>query len=191
MPVPAYTEGTGMKRPAVFVTVLVAMAALLTVGATPAAAATLDGTCLASITLTFTPAATEPLPPPATGPATVSTGSGTITTCVFPGGGATTGTLSYTLSGNLTCLSVQNITGTLDVAWADGTATHATVTGLVMDLGAVGGAAGLTATITTGRFAGDQIQVANVRDPLALVACLTTGLSSATGTTSLTFTQPL
>jgi hypothetical protein len=58
-------------------------------------------------------------------------------------------------------------------------------------LGSAGSAAALTATITTGRFSGDQIQVANIRSPLALLTCLTTGLSTATGLTSLTFTQPL
>jgi hypothetical protein len=33
--------------------------------------------------------------------------------------------------------------------------------------------------------------IANLRDPLTLTACLTTGLAQATGTTSLTFTQPM
>ena len=58
-------------------------------------------------------------------------------------------------------------------------------------LGSAGGAAALTATITAGRFTGDQVTIANIRDPLALLTCLTTGLSTATGITSLTFTQPL
>ncbi|MFC7650582.1 hypothetical protein ACFQX6_67195 [Streptosporangium lutulentum] len=65
------------------------------------------------------------------------------------------------------------------------------MTGLLMALGSVGGTAGLSATVTSGRFTGDQILIANLRDPLALLACLTTGLSQASGTTSLTFTQPL
>jgi hypothetical protein len=167
---------------------LLAAASLLTVAPGTARAATVDGTCAASITLNFTPAVTQPLPP-SSGPLTTSTGAGTITTCVFPGGGATTGTFTYALTGNLTCTSAENITGTLTINWADGTASTATVTGLSM-LGSAGGAAALTATITAGRFAGDQITVANIRDPLALLSCLTTGLSTATGITSLTFTQP-
>jgi hypothetical protein len=89
-----------MRRPSALLTVFVAAAASLAAGTTPASAAVVDGTCTASITLNFTPPATQPLPPnPA--PASTSTGGGTITMCAFPGGGATTGTLSYTLTGNL------------------------------------------------------------------------------------------
>lgn len=55
-------------------------------------------------------------------------------------------------------------------------------------LASVGGAAALTATITSGRFAGDQVAIVNVRDPLALAECALNGLSQATATTSLTFT---
>jgi len=61
----------------------------------------------------------------------------------------------------------------------------------VPGLGGAGGAVGLTATITSGRFAGDQVTIANIRDPLALITYLTTGLTTATGITSLTFTQPI
>ena len=131
----------------------------LSLVAAPASAhaAAVDGTCVATITLNFSPPATEPLPPPATGPFTTSTGSGTISTCVV----------------------------------SDGSTSYATVTGLVTSLGSVGGAAGLSATITAGRFAADTITIANVRDPLALLACLTTGLAQATGVTSLAFTQGL
>ena len=179
-----------MKRPAALLAALVMAATSLTAAATPATAAVLDGTCVASITLHFAPPATQPLPlNPA--PAATSTGTGTITTCLFLGGGATTGTLSYALAGNLTCTSAQNVTGTLDIAWSDTSHTHATVTTLLLSLGSIGGTAGLSATVTSGRFTGDQIVVANLRDPLALIACLTTGLARATGTTSLTFTQPL
>jgi hypothetical protein len=177
-----------MKRPTALLSVAAVIAASLAFMATPASAATLDGTCLASITLNFSPPATQPLPPNP-GPASTATGSGAITGCVFPGGGATTGTFSYTLTGNLTCTSAQNVTGTLDITWADSSSSHATVTGLT-NLGSVGGTAGLSATITSGRFNGDQILIANLRDPLALIACLTTGLAQASGTTSLTFTQP-
>lgn len=166
------------------------VAAALTAGAAPAGAAAVDGTCVASIVLNFSPPATEPLPP-SIGPLTTATGAGTITTCVFPGGGATTGTFSYTLTGNLTCTAAQNIAGTLNITWSDGTQTTATVTTLVPTLGSAGGAAGLSATITSGRFDGDQVTIANLRDPLALITCLTTGLATATGITSLTFTQPI
>lgn len=109
---------------------------------------------------------------------------------MFPGGGATTGTLKYALTGNLTCTSAQDVTGTLDITWSDTSQTHATVTGL-LSVGSVGGTAGLSATVTSGRFADDQILIANLRDPGALIVCLTTGLAQASGTTSLTFTQPL
>jgi len=166
---------------------LLLTAAPLIAGTAPAHAASLDATCLGSVTLNFAPPATLTAPP---GPATTSTGAGTITTCVATDGGATTGTFSYTLTGNLTCLTAANITGTLDIAWTGGATSHATVTGLVTTLGSAGGAAGLTATITTGRFTTDTITIANIRDPLALIACLTTGLTQATGTTSLTFTSP-
>jgi hypothetical protein len=178
-----------MKRPVVLLTMLAGVTISSVAATAPASAAVLDGTCIASITLNFTPPATQPLPPDP-GPASTSTGTGTITTCVFPGGGATTGTFSYTLTGNLTCTSAQNVTGTLDIAWSDGSRTRATVNGLT-SLGSVGGTAGLAATVTSGRFTGDQITIANLRDPLALITCLTSGLAQASGTTSLTFTQPL
>ena len=177
-----------MTRPVTLLTMLVS-ALVLAAGAAPANAAVLDGTCIASVTLNFSPPATQPLPPNP-GPASTATGSGTITTCVFPGGGATTGTFSYALTGNLTCTSAQNVTGTLDIAWSDASQTHATVTGLT-SVGSVGGTAGLSATVTSGRFTGDRITIANLRDPLALLTCLTTGLAQASGTTSLTFTGPL
>jgi hypothetical protein len=179
-----------MKRPAVLLTVLVVVATSLAAAAVPASAAAIDGTCVANITLNFAPPIKQALPlSPA--PAATSTGSGTITTCLFPGGGATTGTFKYALSGNLTCTSAQNVTGTLDIVWSGTSHTHATVTNLLGSLGSVGGAAGLSATATSGRFTGDQILIANVRNPLALVQCLTTGLARATGITSLTFTHPL
>jgi hypothetical protein len=178
-----------MKRPVALLTILVSVVMSLAAGTAPANPPVLDGTCVASITLNFSPPATQPLPPNP-GPASTSTGTGTITTCVFPGGGATTGTFSYSLTGNLTCTSAQNVIGTLDIAWSDTSQTHATVTGL-LSVGSVGGAAGLSATATSGRFTGDQILIANARDPLALITCLTTGLAQATGTTSITFTQPL
>jgi hypothetical protein len=178
-----------MQRRVVLMTVLAGLSVSLAAGAEPANAAALDGTCVASVVLNFTPPATQPLPPnPA--PAATATGTGTITTCAFPGGGATTGTFSYTLTGNLTCTSAENVTGTLDITWSDGGETHATVTGL-LSVGSVGGTAGLTATVTSGRFAGDRIVIANLRDPLALITCVTSGLARASGTTSLTFTQPL
>jgi hypothetical protein len=177
-----------LRRAALLAIPLLA-AASLTVAPGAARAATVDGTCVASITLDFTPPVTQPLPPSA-GPLSTSTGNGTISLCVFTGGGATTGTFTYALTGNLTCTSASNITGTLTISWADGTTSTATVTGLTM-LGSAGGAAALTATITAGRFTGDQVTIANIRDPLALLTCLTTGLSTATGITSLTFTQPL
>lgn len=178
-----------MKRPVALLTMLICAVVPLAAGAASANAAVLDGTCVASITLNFNPPATQPLPPNA-GPASTSTGTGTITACAFPGGGATTGTFSYALSGNLTCTSAQNVTGTLDIVWSDASQTHASVTGL-LSVGSVGGAAGLSATVTAGRFTGDRIVVANVRDPLALITCLTTGLAQASGITTLTFTQPL
>ena len=170
-------------------TMLVGVALASAAGAPSASAAVLDGTCVASVTLDFSPAATQPLPPNP-GPATTATGTGTITSCVFPGGGATAGTFSYSLTGNLTCLSAQNVTGTLDIAWSNGSQSHATVTGL-LSVGSVGGTAGLSAAITSGRFAGDQVLIANLRNPLALITCLTSGLAQASGTTSLTFTGPL
>jgi hypothetical protein len=162
------------------------LTASLTAGAAPAHALSVDGTCLGSVTLNFDPPATEPsLFSPA--PHAVSTGNGTIAACAVTDGGATTGTFSYRLEGNLTCTTAQNITGTLDIAWTGGATSHATVTGLVTSLGSAGGAAGLSATIASGRFTADTITIANIRDPLALIACLTTGLAQAGGTTSLTF----
>jgi hypothetical protein len=154
------------------------------------ASAQLDGTCAASITLNFNPPARIVLPP-APAPHSTATGSGTITNCVVTDGGPTTGTFTYSLAGDLTCTSAANVAGTVDIRWADNTVSYADITTLALNLGSAGGAAGLTATVTSGRFAGDQLQIVNLRDPLALLHCLLNGLSQATGTTSLTFTQPL
>jgi len=154
------------------------------------ASAQLDGTCVASITLNFNPPARLVLPPtPA--PHATATGGGTITNCLVTDGGPTTGTFTFSLEGNLTCTSTQNIAGTLDIVWSDNSVSYTDVTTLALNLGSLGGTAGLTATVTSGRFAGDQLQIVNLRDPLALIQCLLSGLSQATGTTSLTFTQPL
>jgi hypothetical protein len=155
------------RRVALLAIPLLTAASLTLVPATADAAAPY-GICVASITLSFTLPVTQPLPP-STGPLSTSTGNGTISLCVFPGGGATTGTLTYALTGNLTCTSASNITGTLTISLVDGNTS--------------------TATITAGRFGGDQIKIANIRDPLALLTCLATGLSTASGITSLTFTQ--
>jgi hypothetical protein len=43
--------------------------------------------------------------------------------------------------------------------------------------------------VTSGRFAGDQLQVVNVRNPLAYLHCVLTGLSQTTGTPTLIFTD--
>ena len=150
------------------------------------AAAQLDASCVGSITINFDPPARIVLPPtPA--PHTTGTGGGTITACVVGDQGPTTGTFTFSLEGDMTCTSTENIVGTVDIVWSDGTESHAEVTTFVLDLGSVGGAAGLTATITSGRFAGDDLRILNVRDPKALLRCVLHGLSQATWTTSLTF----
>ena len=154
------------------------------------ACAQLDATSVASITLNFDPPARLVLPP-TPGPHTVATGGGTIAACVVSDEGPTTGTFTFSLEGDMTCTSTDNIVGTVDVVWSDNTESHADVTTFVLDLGSVGGAAGLTATIVSGRFVGDDLRIVNVRDPKALLRCILHGLSQATGTTSLTFTQPL
>ncbi len=154
------------------------------------ASAQIDALCNGSVTLNFDPPASLVLPP-APAPYSTSTGGGTITNCVVFDGGPTTGTFTYSLEGNLTCTSAENVFGTVDITWADNTVSYAEITTLVLNLGSVGGAAGLTATVTSGRFAGEQLQIVNVRDPLALIRCVLTGLSQAKGTTSLIFTQPL
>ena len=154
------------------------------------ASAQIDALCTASITLNFDPPARIVLPP-APAPHTTATGGGTITNCTVFDGGSTTGTFTFLLEGDMTCTSTENIVGTLDVVWADNTVSYAEVTTFVVNLGSVGGAAGLTANVTSGRFADDQLQINNVRDPLALIRCVLTGMSQAKGTTALTFTQPL
>jgi hypothetical protein len=165
------------------------LAAAVVLCASPASAQ-IDALCTASITLNFDPPAMIVLPP-ATAPHTVATGGGTITGCVALDEGPTAGTFTFELEGNMTCTSTENISGTLDIVWADNTESNTEVTTLALNLGSVGGAAGLTATVISGRFVGDQLQINNVRDPLALIRCVFHGLSQATGTTTLTFTQPL
>jgi hypothetical protein len=165
--------------------------ALAMAGITGAAAAqtpSVDATCVGSLTMSFSPPVAFLLPP-ATGPFTVVTGTGSITTCVALDGGPTTGTFSYQVQGNLTCTSAGTATGTLDIEWADDSESHVELTNLLLGLTSVGGAAGLTGTVTSGRFAGDQLQVANVRNPLAYLHCLLTGLSQTTGTPTLIFSN--
>lgn len=168
---------------------LALLAAAMVWCASPASAQ-LDATCVGSITINFDPPARLVLPP-APAPHTTGTGGGTITACVVGDAGPTTGTFTFSLEGDMTCTSTANIVGTVDVVWSDSTESHAELTTFVIDLGSVGGAAGLTATIVSGRFTGDDLRILNVRDPKALLSCLVNGLSQATGTTSLTFTQPL
>jgi hypothetical protein len=154
------------------------------------ASAQLDASCVGSITINFDPPAMLVLPPtPA--PHTTGIGGGTIAACVVGDAGPTTGTFTFSLEGDMTCTSTANFTGTVDIVWSDNTESHAELTTFVIDLGSVGGAAGLTATIVSGRFAGDDLRIVNVRDPKALLQCVLHGLSQATGTTSLTFTKPL
>ena len=154
------------------------------------ASAQIDALCTASVTLNFDPPARIVLPP-APAPHSTATGSGTITNCAVFDSGPITGTFTYSLEGELTCTSAENVAGTLDIVWADNTESYAEITTLVLDLGSVGGAAGLTATVLSGRFTGDQLQIVNLRDPLALIRCVFHGLSQAQGNTILTFTQPL
>ena len=168
---------------------LLATAVVWCASASPASAQ-LDATCVGSITINFDPPARIVLPPtPA--PHTTGIGGGTITACVVGDSGPTAGTFTFSLEGDMTCTSTENFVGTVDVVWSDHTESHAELTTFVVNLGSVGGAAGLTATITSGRFAGDDLRILNVRDPKALLNCVLHGLSQATGTTSLTFTQPL
>jgi hypothetical protein len=154
------------------------------------ASAQIDAVCTGSVTLNYNPPASNVLPP-ATPPHTIATGGGTITNCVAFDGGLTTGTFTVSLEGEMTCTSAQNVAGTLDIVWSDSTVSYAEVSTLLPVLSSVGGAAGLTATVTSGRFAGQQLQINNVRDPLALLRCTLNGMPQATGTTILTFTQPL
>lgn len=157
----------------------------------PAHAASADTTCITTVTISYNPPVTQPVPP-ASGPQTTITGSGTIITCVVTDGGATTGTFSYQLTvSSLTCTSAGTGTGTLSITWADGTSSYATLTNLLPISGAIGGIGGISGTVNSGRFTSDTATIATLRSPLALLTCLSTGLSQATGTVSLTFTQPL
>ena len=162
--------------------------ALATAGIAAAQEAAVDATCAGSLTMNFSPPVAFLLPP-ATGPFTVVTGTGSITTCVALDEGATTGTFAYQVQGHLTCTSAGTATGTLDIEWADETESHVELTNLLLGFTSVGGAAGLTGTVTSGRFAGDQLQVVNVRNPLAYLYCVLTGLSQTTGTPTLIFTD--
>lgn len=161
---------------------------LLLTAATPAQAATVDAVCTAAIEMNFDPPATQPIPP-GPGPHSTSDGGGDLTLCQVTDGAATSGVLTYWAEGNLTCTSAQNVSGVLDITWSDGPASHGEVTGLLPEAGSAGGTAALSAVITSGRFQGDTAVVANLRDPLALLACLTVGLSHTTGTTILTFLE--
>ncbi len=164
---------------------------LATAGITGRAAAqapSVDATCTGALTMNFSPPVMFLLPP-ATGPFSVVTGTGTITTCVALDNGPTTGTFTYQVSGTLTCTSAGTSTGTLDIVWADASQSHVELTNLLLGFTSAGGAAGLTGTVTSGRFVGDQLQVVNVRNPLAYLHCLLTGLSQTTGTPTLIFTQ--
>jgi hypothetical protein len=169
-------------------TLLLAALVILSAGAA-SAQPVLDATCVAGVMLNFDPPAMLVLPP-APAPFSTSTGGGMITGCVVFDEGPTTGTFTYSLTGNLTCTSAENVVGTLDIVWADNTESFADVTTLALGLGSVGGTAGLTATVVSGRFAGDQLLIANLRNPVALLQCVLHGLSQTTGTASLTFTQP-
>lgn len=169
---------------------LITALTIATTGA-PAHAAGGDATCAARVTISYSPPVTQPVPP-ASGPQTTITGSGSITACAVTDGGATTGTFAYQLTvSSLTCTSAGSGTGTLTISWADGTSSDATLANLLPAAGAIGGVGAISGTVTAGRFTSDTATIATLRSPLALATCLSTGLSQATGTVSLTFTQPL
>ncbi len=165
--------------------------ALATAGITDVATAqepVVGATCAGSLTMSFSPPVAFLLPP-AQGPFTVVTGTGSLTTCVALDDGPTTGTFAYQVSGHLTCTSAGTATGTLDIVWADDSESHVELTNLLLGFTSAAGAAGLTGTVTSGRFAGDQLQVVNVRNPVAYLHCVLTGLSQTTGTPTLIFTH--
>ena len=56
-------------------------------------------------------------------------------------GRPTTGTFTFSLDGNLTCTSTENIVGTVDIVWADSSVSYADITTLALNLGSLGGAA--------------------------------------------------
>ena len=150
------------------VTITSLLLAMAMVWCASPASAQIDALCTASMTMNFDPPATFVLPP-APAPHTIGTGGGPITNCTVFDQGPTTGTFTFELEGDMTCTSTDNVFGTLDIVWADNTESHADVTTLVLNFGSVGGAAGITATVTSGRFAGHQLQINNLRDPLALI----------------------
>ena len=148
-----------------------------------------DATCVATITMSFDPPVSQPIPP-STGPQTIVAGTGTVPLCTVTDNGATSGTVEYSIGGNLTCTSSQNADGTIHFSWADGLHSAGHVSELLDNGPGAGGAAALQATIDEGRFAGDTLVIANLRNPSALLTCLTCGLDETSGTTSLTFTHP-
>ena len=120
------------------------------------------------------------------------TGASTAaSTCV----GGPTGTGSATLknaaaSGLIGCVTQSSVVGSTKVKWADGTTSGLAVTELIPGV-AVSAAMTLKATVTVGRFLGDNVTIVLAIPLFNPVQCLTApGVQSGTGVPTFTFTQP-
>ena len=129
---------------------------------------------------------------------TLSSHTGTVTfndayTCTSSDPGAATASSGGGYTG-ATYSCIQQIspigaTGAVSYTWADSTTSTLTYTSATETF--VGGSYSLTAvgTVTSGKFAGGVATLVIVDPTLSVLQCLTTGISSITGTAALTITS--
>ena len=167
---------------------LVTLAALATTAAVIAPGAqgalpSVDATCAGIQTITSTPGLTLKSQP-------ITATTSANATCVAAH--VRSVSMHGSAAGSLSCLG-GSVSGLLEFDWvlaSGGTATS--VVTVSSSQRAVIGGAGLSGTVTDGLFAGDNVLVTFVQNPVSLLDCLSpSGLTTLKGAATIVFTSPL
>ncbi|WP_097932160.1 MULTISPECIES: hypothetical protein [unclassified Streptomyces] len=189
-----YLSATRRTRIAALCTAALTVAGTWLGVAQPATAATALVTCpLGTETITYTPGLKLPAVPPAPPNPTVSlSASGTLATCVSLDLQHTSGTITFTGAGPLTCLG-GNSSGSGRVTWSNPGTTPSdfTFTGGVSVRPNGVTVLVLSGNVTAGDFTGAAVVNTIVLASTDLTACLTpAGLTTSSGPITLTLASP-
>lgn len=150
------------------------------------AAPTIDVTCASTATNQYSPPLTLTIQP------TTLTTSGALSNCLDTSGRTPTvvsGTFTATYTLQASCEDATG-GGIANITWnlSDGSTDTSTIT---VTSPAQGGATGVTAVVTAGRFAGDSMLGLTLRNPNPdLLQCASGGLSTDTRTGTAVFEHP-
>ncbi|MFD3741871.1 hypothetical protein ACFWVB_39490 [Streptomyces microflavus] len=187
------TASRRTRLAAIFTAALTAAGALIA-AAPPATAATSLVTCpLGTETITYTPGLRLPaLPPAPPNPSVSLNASGTLGACVSLDLQHTSGTITFTGAGPLTCLG-GNSSGSGRVTWSNPGTTPSdfTFTGGVSVRPNGVTVLVLSGSVTAGDFTGAAVVNTIVLASTDLTACLTpAGLTTSSGPITLTLASP-